>query len=240
MSGDGDTAEKQAWIARVLGIHLTGADSGDELAYLKETLAYIANALPDLADSPDEPDFAQRLTAARALYKTKDVAKTMLVVESLRADIVKAVGQARVAEAAAVSRGAVARATLALDISAAHQAALANLDAMGAKLVALPGVKEDPRFPVVQKALKKLARLIPPLDKSLQETLERYDAATTRDARHAVGVEAVASLKNYQAALLANPVLQRLEMFAQTELGSEIAQDFRAVLDETATELRAA
>ena len=206
----------------------------------RETISYIANAIPDLAESPDEPDFVKRLAEARKAFQVKDAGKLAPLLEALRADIVKAVGRARADEAAAVSRGSVERATMALDIRRAHADALANLEKMGAKLIAMPGVKGDPRLPQVQKALVKLKTLIPPIDKSLDEALDRFDKAETRTARQAVSKDVVVSLKAYQAKLLADPALQRLEVFAQTELGAEIAQQFRAVLDETETGVQAA
>lgn len=233
----GSSADKDAWVARVLGLQMNSARYGGVDAAAKQAQDAIDYVAVSLRSMPEASDFPARLADIRTLLQSGDPTATPQA-EVLRDEVAAALSKARAAEAGAVSEGATARAKLLLDVRKAHAAALANLRNMGSTLLALPEVQTHPQLEEVKNAVKRLPTLIPALDRAVTEALGRYDDATTPDERNAAARDASKAVGNLQK-LLRTPVLINLEDFAAADMGGmTITQDLRAVVAGTASTLR--
>ncbi len=241
-----DSPDKRAWLSRVLDVSFEPTSGGGDLpiaalAQLKEAIDYVGGALPTLTDAPDLAQFTARLQTAKEAFQSRDAARGLPLAEALRDEVAAALSQARGTAATTVAKGSVGRAKLALGVRDAHAAAAANLESMGRRLLALPEVQQDEQLPEVKATLKRLEKLIPPLDDALAQALERYDGAATDGERAQAGRDAMAQMQGIQRKLAGNNTLRQIERFAAAELGGlKITQDLRATLADTAAELKQA
>ena len=118
-----------------------------------------------------------------------------------------------------VPAGTVAYRKLLLRWREAQAALNADIQSLGATLLAHPAVKRDPRLPAVQKAVGELPGLIPRFSGALEDALDAgiSEADPAQLPKHAAA--GAAAVDSYLSALAGAKQLRALEAFAATHLG---------------------
>lgn len=184
---------------------------------LTRELAGLISQVARIGDAARKAELGKLAQAANAAIKAGDAATAIAQIGALR--------QALDADArpAPASTGMVAFAKLQLQWRDAQATFDANLKALGAKLLADPGVQNDPRIDTIKEAVAALPGLVPKFGGDLEDALDAANNATDPVVRGRLMDEAVAALDAYRQQLTGAPLLAALEQFSAQQLGTKLA-----------------
>lgn len=119
---------------------------------------------------------------------------------------------------------------------AAQQALDSNLQSVGASILNDPGVKADPRYADVERAVAVLPKLVPSFGGALEDILDAGLNTDDPGELARLSVQAVTAIDAYRQQLAAASRLLELERLVSKELGSGVA--LHGALDQALVELR--
>lgn len=153
-----------------------------------------------------------------------------------------ALAQAQAGAQPGIARGTVAHRQMLLRWRRAQSTVAANLQTLSQALLANRAVQDDPRFPQVQRAVPRLARLVPDFGEKLDDALDAAMNAGDQAQAQGLNRAALDVLAEYRTKLRAQPALSKLEALARAVGAGDLPMhsEFEAAIDELQQGLAAA
>jgi hypothetical protein len=215
----GDVSKQNAWVERVLGVHVAppqpGSEQDGDPRDLDERLQGAGIGLKALRDAaaPEATGLMARYTKIVAAAKV-DPAAAVGLLDDLEGDLARAISAARARLAAPPMGRGVAYRKLLLRWRAAQGLFDANLQAVGKALLARQDIQADPRLADIKQAVAALPQLVPKFGGKLEDVLDAAMNADKPEEAARLAAEGVSAVDAYRQQLAAAAPLLALEEFA--------------------------
>ncbi len=234
-----DAAARNAWVARVLGVSIglpapgpaAPAEPVKGLDGLTRRLAGNSKRLEALKDSRIAAALGRTTALIQDAIDAGDAGAALPLLARME-DILDA-AERQASASTPAQRNPVRYQVLLQTWRIAEGRAAAALQAFGQQVLAHPDVAGGPDFDAVQKQVDLLPDIVPAFGERLEGALGSIEAAASDDERTAAFAASHTAIGDYRTELLANPVLQALELFAAENFsGLDVLEELSTALQQ--------